>query len=197
MHLSAADREGLRDTIALFVSTSVARHHPERSWPIVHPVLREGLTKRQWSTGNIPVVPFPAVGVNLLRIESAVSQTALVEVVLVPARNSHLVRKTFLIELRYRRNSQYRWAVSSWVPEGVSQSQIDLNAQLHPASAKTIAAANHVAHLSTLWIIVPVAMFFGGLILLPAFLFVRDAAAGRRAQRAALASARNRESLGR
>jgi hypothetical protein len=65
MHLTAAEVKQLRSTIALFVSTSVMRHHPERSWAIVHPVMRQGLTKRQWSTGNIPVVPFPAVGVDL------------------------------------------------------------------------------------------------------------------------------------
>src|SRR3954471_10486290 len=68
--LSAADRRQLKATIGLFVSSSVARHHPERSWALVDPALRQGLTKQQWSAGNIPVVPYPAAGVDLLTLES-------------------------------------------------------------------------------------------------------------------------------
>src|SRR3954451_24498317 len=39
--LTAADRARLKSTIALFVSSSVARHPPERSWAVVDPALRE------------------------------------------------------------------------------------------------------------------------------------------------------------
>jgi hypothetical protein len=178
-HLSVADQERLRSTIALFVSASVARHHPERSWSIVHPILREGLTKRQWSTGNIPVVPYPAVGVDLLRLQSVVDQTALAEVVLEPARNSHLVRKTFQIELRQLPRPPHQWLVSSWVPEGVSESQIELNAR---TSSPSVAAASHARHFSSVWIFVPLGVLIGGLILVPTGLFVREAYQFRRAK---------------
>src|SRR5262249_31162896 len=67
--LSAADRSLLKTTIALFVSSSVSPHHPERSWAVVEPALRQGLTKQQWSAGNIPVVPYPAAGVDLVTLE--------------------------------------------------------------------------------------------------------------------------------
>ena len=103
-------------------ATAVARDHPERAWPIVDPRLREGLTKREWATGNIPVVPYPAVGVDLIRLQSLVGSTALVEIILDPKANSHLVRKTFEIELHRQPRPPHLWAVSSWVPEGVSQS---------------------------------------------------------------------------
>jgi hypothetical protein len=186
MHLSASDERQLRSTIALFISTAVARHHPERSWPIVHPLLREGLTKRQWSTGNIPVVPYPAAGIDLLRLESAVGQKALVEVFLEPPRGSRLVRKTFQIELRRLPHGPHRWLVSSWVPEGVSQSQIDRDASTTPASV--VAAAYHAQHIAAKWILIPVGLFLGALILLPTGVFVRHAYQSRRATREARAS---------
>jgi hypothetical protein len=176
MHLTATDRDQLRSTIALFVSTSVARHHPERSWSIVHPVLRQGLTKRQWSTGNIPVVPYPAAGVDLLVLQSAVDQKVLAEVLLEPAPRSHLVRKTFQIELRRLPRSQHRWLVTSWVPEGVSESQIQRDASTQPT------IASHTAHFSALWIFVLIGVVGGGVLLIPAALFAREAYQFRRAR---------------
>jgi hypothetical protein len=142
----------------------------------VHPILREGMTKRQWSTGNIPVVPYPVVGVDFIKLESVVRQTALVEIVLEPKPGSHLVRKTFQIELRRLSSPQHRWAVSSWVPEGVSLSQMTLNAHTSPA---VVAAAYHAQHISTVWIIVLLAVLISGLILLPAIVLLHDAVAAR------------------
>jgi hypothetical protein len=183
-HLSAADEGRLRSTISLFISASVARHHPERSWSIVHPILREGLSKHQWSTGNIPVVPYPAVGVRLLRLESMIDETALVEVVLEPAPKSHLLLKTFQIELRRVPGPPHRWLVSSWVPEGVSQAQIDLDASTVP-----IDASANAHHFSSLWIFLPLGVLFGGVILIPTGLFLREAHQFRRAERQFRASA--------
>jgi hypothetical protein len=173
--LSAAERHRLVASISLFVTTSVARHHPEQSWPIVHPILREGMTKRQWSTGNIPVVPYPAIGVDLIHLDSVVRQTALVEIVLEPKPGAHLARKTFQIELRRLPRSPHLWAVSSWVPEGVSETQMALDR--HPNQA-VIAAAYHAQHLSVVWIIALLAALGAGVILLPAFVLFRDAGAG-------------------
>jgi hypothetical protein len=179
--LTAADQAKLRDAIALFVTSSVARHHPERSWPIVHPSLRQGLTKRQWSTGSIPVVPYPAIGVDLVRLESVDDRSALVEVLLEPTRTSHLVRKTFQIELRHLPRGPHPWLVSSWVPEGVSQSQIDQNAA-RTTPAKVAAAAYHAQHFSAFWLLLPLGLLAGGVILVPTGLFIREAYQFRRAK---------------
>jgi hypothetical protein len=171
--LSADDRKRLKATIALFVISSVARHHPERSWSLVDPALRQGLTRQQWGAGNIPVVPYPATGVDLLTLQSVVDHTALVEVVLEPSRSSHLPRKTFQIELRQL--PPRRWLVSSWVPEGVSERQDDPG---EPASL----AASHASHLSTVWLVLPLGLLIGGMILVPAGLFVHEAYQFRRAK---------------
>lgn len=168
MHLTAAEVKQLRSTIALFVSTSVMRHHPERSWAIVHPVARQGLTKRQWSTGNIPIVPFPAAGVDLFTLQSAADRTVLAELLLEPSRKSNLVRKTFQIELRRAPRALHGWLISAWVPEGVSESQIQRDARSEPV------VASHVQHLSGAWLVVLVAVLCGGLVLIPMALVVRE-----------------------
>ena len=53
---AAAALETARD----FLRTAVLRRHVERSWPLTSPKLRQGLSRRQWATGNIPVIPYPA-----------------------------------------------------------------------------------------------------------------------------------------
>ncbi len=193
MHLTRADREGIRATISLFVTTAVARRHPERSWPIVAPALREGLTRRQWSTGNIPVVPYPAVGVDLLNVQSLVGNTALIEVVLQSAPKSNLVRKTFQIELRRFQRAPHGWDVSGWVPEGVSESQIALETRTTPASVA--AAAYNATHFSKDWILLPLGVLLGGLVLIPAGIFMREAYRFRRAEKEYRASLADRGEL--
>src|SRR5262249_37491451 len=146
----------------------------ERSWAIVDPSLRQGLTRQQWLTGNIPVVPFPAAAVGPLRVASVVGTKAMVELVLLPSPRSHLPRKTFVMELREQPSQQRRWVVPSWTPEGISYS-LSSRKPVRPAQL-----ANHT--LSALWIGVPIGILLAGLVLLPAGVFVRDAYLSRRAE---------------
>ena len=46
-------------TAANFVKTAVAREHVERSWLLASPGLKQGFTRKEWSLGEIPVVPYP------------------------------------------------------------------------------------------------------------------------------------------
>jgi hypothetical protein len=172
--LSAAERRQLLSSVFLFVTTAVARNHLERSWAIVDASLRQGLTRRQWITGNIPVVPFPAAAVGPLRVDSVVGAKAMVEMVLLPGPRSHLPRKTFVMELREQSAQPRRWFVSSWTPEGISYSL---------ASRKPVPpAAIDSQTLSPLWIGVPIGVLLAGLLLLPAGVFLRDAYLTRKAE---------------
>jgi hypothetical protein len=56
---TATKRRAVRKMLSRFVSTAVARHHVIESWDLAGPALREGLTRRQWATGAIPVTPYP------------------------------------------------------------------------------------------------------------------------------------------
>jgi hypothetical protein len=61
---TADKRRAVRHVLARFISTAVARKNVEESWPIVGPSLRQGLTRKQWATGNIPVTPYPAASIG-------------------------------------------------------------------------------------------------------------------------------------
>lgn len=53
-------QRAVRHVLARFISTAVAREDVGESWGVSGPTLRQGFTRRQWSTGDIPVTPFPA-----------------------------------------------------------------------------------------------------------------------------------------
>jgi hypothetical protein len=181
--LSAPEQKRILSTVSLFISTAVARHHPERSFEIVDSNLRQGMTKKQWSTGAIPVVPYPATGVDLIQVDRFRGDSALIEVLLEPVKGSRLVRKTFQIELHL--SPLHKWLVSSWVPEGVSQSQIDVN---RPQSPDVIAKASNPPHLSGTWIYLPLGILLLSLLLTPVALFAHHVYSTRRAEKRYLES---------
>jgi len=178
-----------------FVRTAVRRHDLAASWPLIHPNLKQGLTKKQWLTGNIPVVPFPAKGIIAWDLDYSYPGDIAADVVLQPVPKSGLYRKTFTIEFkRVGGASENRWLVYSWVPSGVSQALID------DEHAAGVAAAleNVKGHqgLSPVWILVPVG-FILTVFMLPLAAYVVERRRSRRAlaaHQAALAERHSRDS---
>ena len=138
-----------------FVRTAVRRDDLAASWPLIHPNLKQGLSKKEWLTGDIPVVPFPAKAIIAWDLDWSYQDDVAADVVLQPIPKSGLYRKTFTIEFkRVGAGSENRWLVYSWVPSGVSQALID-----DEHAAGVAAALEHVrGHqgLSPVWILVPV-----------------------------------------
>jgi hypothetical protein len=56
----ARDRRAVHRVLAEFIRTAVSRHDLDRAWDVAGPGLREGLTRKEWDRGNIPVTPYPA-----------------------------------------------------------------------------------------------------------------------------------------
>ena len=186
LKVTAAVRHELLQTAQSFVGSSVGRDHPERSWTLVHPVLRQGLTRAEWRTGNIPVVPFPVARAVGWSIDEATEREVLMEVVLIPESNSGLLAKTFVMELRPS-HVPHHWLVASWVPLGVSGVQMAIDAQARDANA----APYHRHTLSSAWLVVPLVLL-SLTIFAPAFVFALDALRDRRAERAHLEYQRKR-----
>ncbi len=160
-----------------FVASSVGRNHPERSFALVHPALRQGLTREQWKEGNIPVVPFPVADQANWAIDEASEREVLMEVLLLPKPGSGLLAKTFLLSLRPAGNPP-RWLVSSWVPFGLSAAQMSADARQRGASAEP----RHRSSLSSAWLLIPLALL-GITVVAPVLVFALDAYKGRRAER--------------
>jgi len=59
--LAAAPDCAIEPVVRRFVATAVERRDPGASFALVTPELRQGMTRAEWATGNIPVVPFHGV----------------------------------------------------------------------------------------------------------------------------------------
>ena len=100
-----------------FVRTAVARHNTVRSYDLVHPEMRGSLTRRQWASGNIPVVNYPVDGDITVEPRYVEPNEVLLEVGLTPTPGRGLAPLAFLIGLkRVLSGDASRWLVFYWVP---------------------------------------------------------------------------------
>ena len=85
-----------------FIQTAVARENLEEAWTLVGPNLRGGLTRAQWVTGKNPVVPYPIdkLEVAPYKVDASYTKSALIEVALVPRKDSGVRAQVFFLELR-------------------------------------------------------------------------------------------------
>ena len=170
-------RRQLQRTAQLFVESSVGRRHPERSWQVVDASLRQGLTRADWKTGNIPVVPYPVEHLAFWRIDEANVDHILMELVLTPKPHTGLLSKTFLMDVRPSAGPEH-WLVSSWTPYGVSQAQMELDA----AARGDNVVPSRGRHLSAAWLLVPLALLLLTIVT-PAAVLAVSAVQNRRAER--------------
>jgi len=179
---SAALRHALASETAEFVRTAVSRRHLDESWVLVHPNLKQGLTRKQWLTGEIPVVPFPAVGIAEWHVDWSYADDVAADVVLVPGPKSGLYRKSFTIEFKKAtRQGSDGWLVYSWVPNGVSDALVQNE---HKAGVES-ALAKVQGHrgLSVTWVLIPIGAILA-VFMLPLGLFFHERRRHRRAEKA-------------
>jgi hypothetical protein len=120
-----------------FIVTAVDRQDVGRSWDIAAPSLREGFTRKQWSRGDLPVVPYPAANRGLGRwsfVQYSYEDTVGLEVFLFPKPGSGWSAMTADVELV--KGHDGKWRVDYWMPK-----------KLHgpPALAKSKPAAKQKA----------------------------------------------------
>jgi hypothetical protein len=105
-----------------FVQTAVARRNLAEAYNLVGPNLRGGLTLKQWLTGNIPVVPYPAAALNVapFKIDYAHRDDALLEVAMLPKKGAAIRGQVFYLGLKRikGKGGASRWVVDNWIPRG-------------------------------------------------------------------------------
>jgi hypothetical protein len=108
------DKEARR-VAGRFILTAVAREDLAESYELAHPELRQGLTKREWLTGNIPVVYYPAKAIETatFKVDESYADEAILEVALLPKESAKVKPQIFFIGLK---KSGDRWRVNYWVP---------------------------------------------------------------------------------
>jgi hypothetical protein len=110
-----------RHVVARFILTAVARKHLQEAWTLVGPNLKGGLSKKEWLTGNNPVVPFPIDDLQLApyKIDYSYKDSALLEVALLPKKNAGVRAQIFFLEVKkVGKGAKAHWVVDNWVPRG-------------------------------------------------------------------------------
>ena len=102
-----------------FILTAVAQRNTGDSWPLVHPDLRAGFTRREWAKGNIPVVPFPvsSIGEARFRVTDNRRGALTLEVALIPKARTTMKAEVFSLGLtRIGSGAARHWVVEYWMP---------------------------------------------------------------------------------
>ena len=112
----------VRRVAAQFIHTAVARKNLAQAWKISGGTLKEGTTYRQWLSGNIAVVPYPA-GKNA-GMQVSYSYPNQVELIfaLLPRKGVHIKPQYFMMDLtRVGKAGQKHWLVTYWAPRSPPQ----------------------------------------------------------------------------
>src|SRR2546423_14246934 len=152
VRFTADERREVSAVAGKFIATAVFREHVDDSYDLVVPEFRQGLTREQWGTGNIPVSPFPHDALALMRWKLEYSYRGRVgmRVAFMPKPKAKVGGIVYAIELKQVGPAQHhRWLVSYWTPsggQGLSNAQRSARAG-PPASAKPQPGAG--------WVFVP------------------------------------------
>ena len=117
-----------RKVAGRFILTAVARENLGASYSLVHPELRQGLTRKEWLTGNIPVVYYPAKEIETatFKVDESYPDEAILEVALLPKDAKKVKPQVFYIGLKKAgEGTAARWMVNYWVPRAAPQIPTD------------------------------------------------------------------------
>jgi hypothetical protein len=108
-----------RQVAVKFIRTAVVRKNLQEAWKISGPGIRQGMSLKEWMTGNIPVVPYPGAEVNRspVKITWSYPNDASLEVVLMPKKGSNEKPQLFFVGLKKKGSgSEAHWVVDYWAP---------------------------------------------------------------------------------
>jgi hypothetical protein len=163
VELTRVDRAKALATAANFVTYAVARRKVERAYDLTAPSLKGGLTRAQWNTADIPVVPFPVEEARW-KIEYSYPDALGLQVLLLPTRKSKLRPSVFVMELTPTGPAKnHRWLVSSWAPTGLAGGAAPAARQTGsggvPNLGAAIASSGGEAKLDARWLLAPLLLF--------------------------------------
>ena len=102
-----------------FVFTAVARKHLDEAFAITHPAIKQGISRKEWRTGNLPVVASPVVQIlktNWKNTNYAHPRDAQINVILIPSKGRRWNAQIGLTKVGHGSNAH--WLVSYFQPLG-------------------------------------------------------------------------------
>ncbi len=112
-----------RKVAGRFILTAVARKNLGESYDLAHPELRQGMTKQEWLTGNIPVVYYPAKEIEQARfkVDESYPDEAILEVALLPKGPEGEATGLLHRPEEGGKGTAAHWQVNYWVPRAAPQ----------------------------------------------------------------------------
>ncbi len=104
-----------------FVVTAVTRQDLQTAWKITHPELKAGFTLKQWLTGNIPVVFYPAKSIEgaSFKVEESHPREVVLDLLILPKKGSAEGPQAFFVGLKaVGTGKAKRWLVYTFIPHG-------------------------------------------------------------------------------
>ena len=178
---TAAERREVRAVATRFVESAVYRRHVDDSWGITTADLHQGISRTDWASGEIPVVPYSADAVAEVRwkLDYSYAKDVALKVAFYPKPGSAAARQIFEIELEnHGTDAIPNWLVSYWAPSGGPQIQ-----SAQPGGPKAPVVGVGRGQLGAVWLFVPVGLIFGGLLGVIVFVVVRARLRRTRADR--------------
>jgi hypothetical protein len=180
---TAAERKQVRAVAVRFIETAVYRKNVDDSWEITAPALHQGLSRAEWASGSIPVVPYPQEAIQVVRwrVNYSFVRTVGLKVAFYPKPTATVLRQVFDIELHnFGTDARPRWLVSGWTPSG--------GPTLAAAAPGIGPPVNDLGPLKSalrpIWLLLPVGLIAGSLLSLLLWLALRGWFRQARANRA-------------
>jgi hypothetical protein len=104
-----------------FIETAVLRKNLDAAYPIVNQEIKGGLTKKQWETGNIPVIGYPAGNAKTAAFTVLWSYKTqlmtIVDLVATPGSHARPHLPFFLGLVRAHNKPNGKWLVNYFIPD--------------------------------------------------------------------------------
>jgi hypothetical protein len=161
IRITPAVRREVGETVQTFVHTAVIRRNLEEAWPLASPAMRQGLTRRQWERGDIPVQPFPAAALAGAdwRIRYRYDRTLGIDVMVQPKEGSGAPVAVYAVEVSAPGSgAPRRFLVDSWVPQATLGAASEPPAPARTSTAEAQGGGADVydqGRLGAEWFLVP------------------------------------------
>jgi hypothetical protein len=176
--LTAADRRAVLRAVDRFVEDAVARRDLAAAYDLTAPELRGGVSRREWSRGEIPVASYPVYR-HGVRITDTYRDDVSVQLFLQARRRSSVEPLGVDMELKaVGKGAKRRWLVSYYLPRQTLGTAVARGRAAAPAAKDPGLGP----HLGKVWFIVPLALL-GLIVLVPVGLGIRDWLQARAAER--------------
>jgi hypothetical protein len=182
--LSKSDLAAAEATLDHFVTTAVLRRHLDESYDLVTEQLHGGMTRAEWRSGDIPVIPFPARDFAFAKskLKYSYPNFARYDVLIWAKPHATTSSTTFSLELRTAGTGKSRhWLVDYFEPVGGGIS-MPARPPRNPLSLRTPQPSATDAPLGVAWVFVPLSIF-SLIVLVPSGLAIRGWLRNRRADR--------------